>query len=89
MAGSFLQYGNATLAEMIRMLYVIGKERQGSLEWLDMLASSCGVGLWDAVFHEGDSLHPEARWIWSAEFRRLLGFETEVDFPNVDRKSVV
>ncbi|WP_339348526.1 PAS domain-containing methyl-accepting chemotaxis protein [uncultured Sphingomonas sp.] len=53
------------------------------MEWLDMLASSCGVGLWDAIFHEGDSLHPEAIWIWSAEFRRLLGFETEADFPNV------
>lgn len=52
-------------------------------EWLDTLSAHCGVGLWDAILHEGDAMHPKARWTWSAEFRRLLGFDTEADFPNV------
>jgi len=53
------------------------------VEWLDTLSFHCGIGLWDAIFYEGDALHPKARWTWSAEFRRLLGYSTEAEFPNV------
>ena len=52
-------------------------------EWLDILSDHCGVGLWDAVLYEGDAMHPKARWTWSAEFRRLCGYRTEAEFPNV------
>ena len=52
-------------------------------EWLDILAAHSGVGLWDAILHHGDALHALARWTWSAEFRRLCGFATEAEFPNV------
>ena len=52
-------------------------------EWLDTLGQHCGIGLWDAVFHEGDAMHPKARWTWSNEFRRLLGFRTTSEFPDV------
>src|SRR3954468_22164960 len=52
-------------------------------EWLDTLSTHCGVGLWDAVLHEGDAMHRLARWTWSAEFRRLCGYTTEAEFPNV------
>ena len=55
----------------------------GKLEWLDTLSTHCGVGLWDAVLHEGDAMHPKARWTWSAEFRRLCGYQSEAEFPNV------
>ena len=30
-----------------------------------------------------DPAHPEAKWIWSAEFRRLCGYRTEAEYPNV------
>jgi PAS fold len=52
-------------------------------EWLDTLSTHCGIGLWDAVLYEGDAMHPKARWTWSAEFRRLLGYSSETEFPNV------
>jgi PAS domain S-box-containing protein len=52
-------------------------------EWLDVLSGYAGVGLWDAIMHEGDPMHPQARWTWSAEFRRLLGFSTIEEFPDV------
>jgi PAS domain S-box-containing protein len=52
-------------------------------EWLDILASHAGVGLWDAVLYKGDALHPKARWTWSPEFRRLCGFTSAADFPDV------
>ena len=52
-------------------------------EWLDTLAQHAGIGLWDAVFYEGDALHPKACWTWSPEFRRLCGYTTQAEFPDV------
>ena len=57
-------------------------EEQHNSEWLKTLSSCCGVGLWDALLHDGDPMHARTRWTWSGEFRRLLGFESEADFPN-------
>lgn len=53
------------------------------VEWLDTLSTHSGVGLWDAIFHEGDALHAKAKWTWSPHFRRMLGFSSESEFPNV------
>lgn len=53
------------------------------IEWLNCLSTHAGVGLWDAILYQGDPMHAKARWTWSAEFRRLCGFSTEAEFPNV------
>lgn len=50
---------------------------------LSLLEDKCGIGLWEAVLYEGDAFHEKSTWTWSAEFRRLAGFETEAEFPNV------
>jgi methyl-accepting chemotaxis protein len=52
-------------------------------ERLDLLDTSCGVGLWQAVLHNADAFDPQSLWTWSPEFRRLLGYSSEADFPNV------
>jgi ABC-type transporter Mla subunit MlaD len=65
------------------MLGTRNKELESKVEWLDTLSNHCGIGLWDAVFHDGDALHPKAKWTWSAEFRRLCGFRSESEFPNL------
>ena len=52
-------------------------------EWLDTLAMHAGIGLWDAILFEGDAMHPKARWTWSSEFRRLCGYTTAAEFPDV------
>jgi methyl-accepting chemotaxis protein len=49
----------------------------------DLLDTTCGIGLWDAMLHDGDAMHALSRWTWSAEFRRLCGYESEREFPNV------
>ena len=54
-------------------------------EWLGTLSTHCGVGLWDVILYEGDAMHPKARWTWSAEFRRLCGYASEAEFPDVVR----
>ena len=60
------------------------KEELSALrERAELLDSSCGVGLWQAVLHNADAFDPNSAWTWSPEFRRLLGYSSEVDFPNV------
>jgi PAS domain S-box-containing protein len=56
---------------------------RGKAEWLDVLDRHSGVGLWDAILHDGDAMHPESRWTWSSEFRRLCGFRDATEFPNI------
>jgi methyl-accepting chemotaxis protein len=52
-------------------------------EYLDVLGKHAGVGLWDAVLVNQDAMDPRSRWTWSDEFRRLVGFGSQQDFPNV------
>ena len=49
----------------------------------DVLDNACGVGLWAAVLHNADALDPKSRWLWSPEFRRLIGYGSEAEFANV------
>ncbi|MBK1638216.1 hypothetical protein CKO24_04025 [Rhodothalassium salexigens DSM 2132] len=52
-------------------------------ERLSLFENHAGVGLWDAVLCDGDPFHAQSRWTWSNEFRNLLGYASEQDFPNV------
>lgn len=55
------------------------KEAQKELE---LLKAYAGVGLWDCVISHNNPLHASSQWNWSQEFRRLLGYQNEQDFPN-------
>jgi methyl-accepting chemotaxis protein len=61
----------------------LSQNYQNLKERSDLLDESCGIGLWEAVLHKGDAMHPESIWTWSAEFRRMVGYSDERDFPNV------
>ena len=56
---------------------------QAVIERSALLDQACGVGLWEAVLHNGDAVHPKSKWTWSAEFRRMIGYDNDKDFPNV------
>ena len=56
---------------------------KSQLERMELLDQHAGVGLWDAVMHDGDAMHPKSRWRWSNEFRRLAGFRDQSDFPDL------
>ncbi len=62
---------------------MFSRDKAKSNELLDVLGNYCGVGLWDAVLVNEDALHPRSKWTWTNEFRRLLGFRNETEFPNV------
>jgi hypothetical protein len=60
------------------------RKRSDNDIFLGILLNQAGVGLWDAVLHSGDPMHPKSRWTWSAKCRRLLGFaEHHAEFPDV------
>ena len=45
--------------------------------------NALGIALWDMDVIGGDPVNPDNRFTWSQEFRRMLGFSSESDFPNV------
>lgn len=65
----------------------VDKSELEQLKWTaersDLLDAACGVGLWQAILKDADAMHPESRWSWSPEFRRLLGFESAAEFPDL------
>ncbi len=50
------------------------RTNSASTEEMALLSKHAGIGLWDAVLHNGDPMHAQSRWRWSDEFRRLVGF---------------
>lgn len=50
---------------------------------LNLVTKAINVGLWDMTVQEGDPVNPNNEFIWSDEFRRMLGYRDENDFPNV------
>lgn len=49
----------------------------------DLVNRSSSEGLWDMEVVAGDPVNPKNRFWWSQQFRSLLGFSDERDFPNV------
>lgn len=49
---------------------------------LKIVTEAIGVGLWEMDVQEGDPINPEHEIRWSQEFRHMLGYEDEHDFPN-------
>jgi len=69
----------STSSEIKRLTAELREVRERS----DVLDNSCGVGLWAAVLYNADALDPRSQWLWSPEFRRLIGYSHEGEFPNV------
>lgn len=51
-------------------------------DFIALWENLAGVGLWHATLFQAETLHEKTEWVWSAEFRRLLGFASEAEFPN-------
>jgi len=50
---------------------------------LNLLQKSINIALWDMVVDQKDPVGGNNEFWWSPEFRNLLGFSSERDFPNV------
>jgi methyl-accepting chemotaxis protein len=76
---SFWTRNNSRTQELERLKDELSAVRERA----ELLDTSCGVGLWQALLHNADAFDSRSVWTWSPEFRRLLGYTGEADFPNV------
>jgi PAS domain S-box-containing protein len=49
----------------------------------DLIRMATSDGTWDMVVNHADPANPRNPFWWSDQFRHLLGFQTEKEFPNV------
>ena len=50
---------------------------------LKFAVKAAKIGMWDMEIIGGDVVNPDNSFSWSDEFRQLLGFKDETDFPNL------
>src|SRR6202012_1097571 len=76
---AFWTRNNSRMQELERLKEELSAVRERA----ELLDTSCGVGLWQAVLHNADAFDQPSVWAWSPGVRRLLGYSSESDFPNV------
>lgn len=59
------------------------REKEDAELRLNLVMKAIRVGLWDMTVVAGDPVNPNNEFIWSDEFRWMLGFRDEQDFPNI------
>jgi PAS domain S-box-containing protein len=50
---------------------------------LNLVVKASKIGLWDMEVVQDDPINPSNTFVWSDEFRHMLGYTDENDFPNV------
>lgn len=63
--------------DVVRLASTVADERY------ELMISAVGIGLWDMDVVADDPVNPNNAFNWSQEFRTMLGFRDERDFPNV------
>ena len=71
-------------AEQVRIkLTKLMSENEYQLTKLTMVLEASKIGLWDMEVVKGDPVNPDNTFQWSDEFRHMLGYSNEADFPNI------
>ena len=74
------------ITEKVRMQEALEKERQeleNDIMRLNLLTEGMHIALWDMVVDQSDPTGERNAFWWSDNFRRMLGFKNENDFPNI------
>lgn len=81
---------DARIAELERelesarqLLAEAGASARASETRFDLVNRASSEGLWDMEVVAGDPVNPRNRFWWSQQFREMLGFRNEQDFPNI------
>jgi PAS domain S-box-containing protein len=53
------------------------------IERYELMIEAAGIGLWDMDVNAADPVNPNNEFQWSQEFRTMLGYRDEKDFPNI------
>ena len=74
-------------ADIVRLLRKALSNYKASTEYdlmkYRLTSDALGVALWDMDIVGGDPVNPKNKFTWSKEFRWMLGFTDERDFPNL------
>jgi PAS domain-containing protein len=54
-----------------------------AVERFQLMTDAAGIGLWDMDVVADDPVNPNNTFNWSQDFRHMLGFTDERDFPNI------
>ncbi|RZI80379.1 MAG: PAS domain-containing protein [Rubrivivax sp.] len=65
------------------MIEALQAETEGMQRRFELIRQACSEGLWDMEVPAANATGVDNPFFWSAQFRRLLGFHDERDFPNV------
>ncbi|MDR1705418.1 MAG: response regulator [Clostridiales bacterium] len=71
----FNRLDNSASGEMASMEYELARYR--------LINDAFGIAHWEMEVTDEDSVKPDSKFNWSDEFRRMLGFTDERDFPNI------
>src|SRR3954462_12577508 len=55
--------------------------QSAAIERFELMTAAAGIGLWDMDVVPDDPVNPNNTFNWSQEFRQMLGFAGEHDFP--------
>ncbi|MCL2801204.1 MAG: ATP-binding protein [Treponema sp.] len=61
----------------------IHEENERQLIMLNAVVKATKIGLWDVGIVNNDLFNPQNTFTWSNDFRKMLGYSNENDFPNV------
>ena len=74
-------------AEIVRLLNEATNNYRNSMEYdlmkYRLTSDALNIALWDMDMVSGDPINPNNKITWSQEFRYMLGFSDEHDFPNL------
>ncbi|MCL2072495.1 MAG: PAS domain-containing protein [Marinilabiliaceae bacterium] len=59
------------------------QENRYQLAKLDLLIEASGIGMWDMKKSIDEPINPNISIVWSDEYKKLLGYTPEDEFPNV------
>jgi len=69
--------------QMIQELINVQEVNERQLALLNAVVKATKIGLWDVEIAANDLFHPNTAFTWSDDFRKMLGYSNETDFPNV------
>ena len=74
-------------AQAIRLINMVHKKYQKTIEYdlmkYKLTSDALSIALWDMDISVEDPVSPNNKFTWSKEFRKMLGFSDESDFPNL------
>jgi len=75
-------YDLTSISEREMELIHAKEKNELQLTKLNAVVNATKIGLWDVTIVNNDPVHPDNVFTWSDEFRYMLGYTNEIDFPN-------